>query len=208
MKKMLNIAMGLLFILSGCSITQEFSFNKDYSGKMSNSIDFSMLKSFMGEEATTEDNSLDSIETVYKETVEKLKDVKGISDVKLTWENNNTLLVLSYQFDGVEALNNSLVRSEFLGEQEGSNGSFAQKGKKLTYLPPKMDLDSLKQTEGIEESGEYFSLALKFNFERQIKKVSNKKVELSDSNHKAALSNNLNEIMKGELEKSIEFKLK
>lgn len=208
MKKLIYLAVAFTIILTGCSIKQEFSFNDDYSGHMSNSIDFSMMMAFMGEESETEENPLDSIEIVYKETAEKLKDVNGISNVEMNWTNDHSVLVLSYKFDDILSLNKALQRAEFLGDDKESNGFFTQKRRKITYHTPKFDLDSLKDNEEMAESGEFFSFNLKFNFTKKIKKVNNKKMIISDDKNSAELKSNLNELIEGELKDDIIFKVK
>ena len=208
MKKLLSTFLMFVLLVSGCTITQEFNFNNDFSGEMKNEIDFSILTALMGMDSTGT-NSLDTLEIVYRETLNKLMNVRGISNQELNWTNDSSKLILSYNFKDIEALNRALAASEILGEGKEKNGSFKLKRKKLTYTTPVFDLDSLKNNENMKTSGDFFNFNLHFTFKDEIKKLSgNKDIDISEDRKNIEASYNLNQLINKEIIREIEFKLK
>jgi hypothetical protein len=94
----------LLLSLSACGIQEEIRFNKDFSGQMTRSLNFSgmrqMAKSMNPEGDTTEN----PFEQGMPEGASPELDIEGISNFKME-VNEEGIINLSFEFDNIEALN-------------------------------------------------------------------------------------------------------
>jgi hypothetical protein len=215
MKILKTLILLLVISFTSCTITQEFQFNKDFSGNTKLSIDMSSLIAMMAgmdSTGTKTKGMKDSLDFVFKESIVKL-DSLGIKNIKYGWEEGTHIMFVSYDFDNIETLNKSLNASN------QGNAAFSQaiskephkyftlKGKNLSYKGPK-STNQLGNNADMESMKDYYKYVLIFNFERKIKKIDNPNVTLSGNNKKAELKGSMFEIIKPEYNSDINFKLK
>ncbi len=205
----------LVITLTSCTITQEFQFNKDFSGNTKLSIDMGSLMEMMAGLDTTGTKTKDmkdSLDFVFKESLVKL-DSLGIKNIKYGWEEGTYVLFMSYDFDNIETLNKSLNASNQGNAAFSQTVSaapheyFSRNGKTLTYKGPK-SANEMSKNADLESMKDYYKYSLIFNFERKIKKIDNKNVTLSSDNKKAELNGSMFEIISPEYNSDITFKLK
>ncbi len=198
----------IIFALSSCTITQEFYFNKDFSGTYTSSIDMSKLIEAMNSSDGADRSFTDSLNLILRKTEEKIKGT-GISNLKSGWKNDK-ILFISYDFSNIDVLNKALNNS---GISENSTPLekdfvfFTLKRKTLTYhgIPPK------ETAEGGKDLGvmkDYYKYKAIFSFERKIKKSDNPKYKISEDKHKAVMTAPLFDITKPGFNSKIKFKLK
>jgi len=215
MKILKTFGLFLLISFTSCTITQEYNFNKDFSGNTKLSIDMGSLMEMMSgmDSAGVKTQDMkDSLDFVFKESKAKL-DSLGIKNIKYGWEEGTNILFMSYDFDNVETLNESLNASNKGNAAFNQTISsephvyFSRKGKTLTYKGPKSDKD-IGNNADMQSMKDYYKYALIFNFQRKIKKIDNPNVKLSNDNKKAELNGSMFEIIRPDYNSDINFKLK
>jgi len=205
----------LALFLASCTITQEFKFNKDFSGNTKLSIDMGSLMEMMSgmdSTGTQNKNMKDSLDFLFKESKEKL-DSLGIKNIKFGWENGTDILFMSYDFDNIATLNKTLNASNQGNSAFGKAIStephiyFTLKGKELSYKGPKSNND-LGNNPDMQSMKDYYKYIVIFNFERKIKKSDNPNFVISADNTRAELNGSMFEILKPGYNSDITFKLK
>ena len=215
--KIINSFIVLLIILvSSCTITQEYTFNKDFSGTAKLSIDmasFLEMMAGMDSTGTSVKEMQDSLDFVFNESAQKLDSV-GVKNIQFGWEKGTKILFMSYDFEDLEQLNIALNASNTQNTAVSKSLSdkphvyFTKKGKKtLIYSGPKSDKD-ISGNADMESMKDYYKYAVVFNFKRKIKKIDNPNVTLSSVNRKAELKGSMFEIIRPEYNSDIMFKLK
>jgi len=214
MKILNTIVIILLISISSCTITQEFNFNKNFSGNTRLAIDMGSLMEMMSgmdSSGVKTQDMKDSLDFVFQESKVKL-DSLGIKNIKYGWEEGTNILFMSYDFDNIETLNKSLNASS-QGSAFGKTLSsephtyFTLKGKELSYKGPKSSND-VSNNADMESMKDYYKYVLIFNFTRTIKKTDNPKFILSPDNKRAELNGSMFEIIRPEFNSDIKFKLK
>lgn len=214
--KTLNLLIIILVcFFTSCTITQEFSFNKDFSGSAKISIDMgSFMEMMAGMDSTgnsTQDMK-DSLDFVFKESSAKLDSI-GVTDIDYGWSKKSTILYMSYSFKNLDQLNSALNESSIQGEANKDAAKekhvyFTKKGRKtLIYKGPKSEKD-ISGNKDMESMKDYYKYAVKFNFERKIKKIDNPNFTLSEDNKSAELNGSMFEIIRPEYNSDVVFKLK
>lgn len=216
MKILSLIGLFLTICLSSCSITQEYHFNRDFSGTTKLSIDMGTLLEMMaGLDSTGNQNKdmRDSLDFVFKESAHKL-DSLGMKNINYGWEEGENVLYMSYDFDNIDQLNKALNASSTQNSAFNKTISdephvyFTKKGKKsLIYTGPKSKND-ISGNKDMESMKEYYKYAVIFNFERKIKAIDNPNVTQSDDKKSAELRGSMFEIIREEYNSDITFKLK
>lgn len=215
--KLVHIIIGLVVIfLSSCTITQEFTFNKDFSGTAKMSIDmgsFMEMMSGMDSTGSSLKEMQDSLDFVFKESAHKLDSI-GMENINYGWVEGTQILYMSYDFKNIGELNKALNASNTQSEAVGTSISgkhhvyFTKQGKKkLTYSGPKSNKD-ISGNKDMESMKDYYKYAVIFKFKRKIKKIDNPNVTLSSNNKKAELKGSMFEIIRPEYNSDITFKLK
>lgn len=215
-KKSKGVLFFLIVLFTSCSITQEFYFNKDFSGSAKMTIDMSSFMEMMSGLDTT-GNSLqemrDSLDFVFTESAQKLDSV-GVKDIDYGWGENSTVLYMTYKFDNIDVLNKALNSSDMQGsvtEEKAvkeNHTYFIKEGRKtLTYKGVKSDKD-ISNNKDMESMKDYYKYAVKFNFERKIRKIDNPNYNVSEDNKSAELKGSMFEIIRPEYNSDITFKLK
>jgi hypothetical protein len=215
----MNFVKTVIFIiaisLTSCTITQEFHFNKNFSGNTKLSIDMGSLMDMMSgmdSSGVNSKNMKDSMDFVFKESKEKLDSI-GIKNIQFGWEEGTNILFMSYDFDNIEMLNKSLNASNQGNAAFGKtidsqpHTYFVLKGKELSYKGPKSSND-ISQNADMQSMKDYYKYKIAFNFERKIKKSDNPAFIISPDNKKAELSGSMFEIIRPEFNSDVKFKLK
>ena len=213
----MNVLKTILFLLIltlfSCTITQEYHFNRDFSGSTKLSIDmasFMQMMAGMDSTGNSTQNLHDSLNLVFEESAQKLKDL-GVKNIKLGWQENSDILSMSYEFDNIDILNKALNSAN---EQNAALSKtistephiyFSRKGKTLNYFGPKSDKESPKEMESMSE---YYQYELIFTFDRKVKKVDNPNVTLSPDGKKVQLKGSMFKIIRSDFNSDIKFKLK
>lgn len=214
MKKILGALVLVLFLFASCAITQEYHFNSDFSGSAATKIDLGQMIQFMKSMDTTgkADSGIDSIEHALDKIADKLKET-GVSNIKLGWNEDKTVISLSYDFKNIEILNKTLSETgsgtDILGGMKGMDKikgmtgtdenkkppKFTVKGKKkLIYDAPEITNDTLFNNEQMTSMKDYYKYNLIFSFDRTIKKVNNEHVKLSSDKKSFEFSGSMFEI--------------
>ncbi len=92
----------LLFFVVSCTANQKVKFNKNWSGSVETSVDFTDLYKTMGDEPAP--TLMEDTSNIRK--LDRLKKIKGISKVKVE-SRGQYITVLRYNFKNLEALNRS-----------------------------------------------------------------------------------------------------
>ena len=190
-KKLFTFTLLLVFMLSttSCvSIISKIFFNKDGGGTYTFTMDFSQMEA-MGpgfKERLIEDMEKDSeLAPRYDEMGDKLKGMKGISEVKTGFDTEKLNMYLTFSFEDVAALNAGMSKMfeksglssdlpffEFDGktlkrtsrEQFGNNGMSSMS----SIIPGEVDPEKMEQMKEAEEMmapffrDSYMGLVLQF----------------------------------------------
>ena len=195
MKKIFVFFIAILATFTSCVITQEYDFNKDFSGTAKTSIDFTQLKMLMAGIDTTEKSSkaIDSLDVVMAYFADSLK-IVGAKNVNIQWNDDKTIIELSYNFKNIEILNKSLKINDKLGLSQGrQKPHFELSGwwnKKLSFIVPefaKNDTSNSAKSK-YEEMDEMLKYNIKFRFASKVKKINNKNYVLNADKKGFAIS--------------------
>lgn len=210
-----NISMKIVYgfiaimVLSACSINSEFYFDKDFSGKVINSIDMSSFMAMAGE-------STDSIEMQVNEGLNEKKDsilnvfnsVEGISNADMFYKDG--IVQFSYEFEDIQALNRS-------GRNVNSKDENL-KGFMLTDGRFEVEDDVFKFNENLEEDSEllndtafvkvlrFMEFSNTFYFENPVKSFSNSNYLMSQDKRELKIQFNGNDLLGGKKSISTEVK--
>jgi hypothetical protein len=211
-KGTLFIALIILFA-AGCTITQEYHFNKDLSGNYSLEMNVEELIGFMESMDTTGNMSgLDSMDQSFLEMSEKYKE-NGAKNVQAGWKEDKTTIFVSFDFDDISTLNNILNNSSGSDDLLSFGASsepaeFANKGmKKLSINMPEYSNDTLNMNE-MGEMSNYLNFETIFSFDRTIKKIDNQEAVLSDDKKSFKFEGNLDKFLDENFSMDTNIKLK
>jgi hypothetical protein len=216
MHKLLLFLLIIICFIQSCTIRQEYHFNKDFSGTVKSSVDFTMLSNVMKTADTTgKKNSLtDSIDLSFKKAAVQLE-AAGTTNVKWGWNDNKTAFYLSYDFKDIETLNKALTTTSpgsesLLGNQSKTKSTtyFIKKGNKLTYKSAKMEGDSLFHSSQMKTMSEYYKYELIFSFDQKIKKVSSKNAIIQDDGKSIQMKGNLFDLVSPKYDSDLTINLK
>ena len=163
LKKALLFA-GVALLLGACTITEELSFNKNFSGTGSVSYNISMFG---------EDEENDSTLTSQMELAAAYRDsalqIKGIHDVQFKYDEEETRMIFTYRFDDLKALN-ALYKLQMFEEAPFMRKEFAAKGKKkLSVTWPVHQLTEEDRAAYEEEMMDSYTYELTLNLPRDAK---------------------------------------
>ena len=182
MKKILFSLLVCSF-LSSCVITNEYTFNKDFSCKMDYTFDASAVLKDYQDQQTVDiiQNILDSLQGEYKNNI-KVDDI-SVRDGKFSYR---------YTFSGLNDLNNF--------EAKG-NPQFSLSGNTLYIKYPSSESDSM-MTKLKEYDNDVISVLIFkqiFKFPKKIKSVEYENYQLSDGNKTLTVEAPINKIMDSEI---------
>lgn len=215
MKNLKNITYFLLLFLTSCTITQEFHFNKNFSGSSKMTIDmgtFMNMMAGMDSTGTQGAEMKDSLDFAFNESAQKLEGV-GVTNIKYGWQNDNKIMFLSYDFPNIDVLNKALNASDdgnsafMRAQDEGDHVYFIRKGKTLTYQGIKSKNDTVNMGD-MASMKDMYKYKLVFSFDRKVKKLDNPNIALSEDKKRAVLSASLFDVIRPEYNSTIKFKLK
>ena len=217
--------------LSSCTIQQHVHFNRDLSGKVTSTIDLSMLKTMMSQ--MPKDSGMNSMpmlnmgmmmDSLSKNPeMNKIKDIEGISNVQINMDKKTNVLTMSYEFKNIDALNRAMAQggTGSPGGGMGMMGSqmpkpkaikdfkyFTKKGRYITFRMPKSEVPKEMES-GMKQnpmmSGEMMRFEYKISFERKIKRVKTENNIFKSDNY-IEYKTNIEELMKEK--KPLEVKIK
>lgn len=168
MKNFLSI-LAVAIVAMSCSIAQEYTFKKDFSGSYQLKFDISQLAEIGGEETEEQSDdlfaemNLDSLADIYR-------NMEGISNVVVKSEDN--VLFVHYDFKNLEALNRSL-QSE--GDQDDFNmakgGKFNYANNVFTYTAG--DMSTLADNDSLVEMMSFLDYSITMHFAQKVASTNN-----------------------------------
>lgn len=170
MKNLILIASSIIFssLIHSCTVQENYTFNKDYSGHYSFQFDYSGLL-----DADSTGAANDEMSKGYLEMEGELKNINGLSNIIVVSDSEVGNVLVSYDFANLEALN----EANYNKESKRYNKHFVLKGKKLSftidfsdeleeYKDPEMDDEELLRN--IEIILDY---TITFNFDKKVKAI-------------------------------------
>lgn len=222
----------LLFLMVGASscldITEEYFFRKDGSGTATYVIDMSEMMKFVnmfkdGVEGEEGGSELEGLQEIFGSTdhIDGLMDMPGISNVTNLSDPDKFTMGFAFEFDNVASLNQAMSENS-AGEMLSALGmgksdkqsTFEIKGKKFNRdhavdeISPE---DMGEEAENLEMASMLFQEAnytIRYSFDRNIKKASNKNGFISSDGKTLTLQQPLMEIFEGKGDMSVKMKLK
>jgi len=215
LKRFITLVPLIIIFLGACNITQEYTFNKDFSGSSYLEMDMSAMVGMLGDVDSTGTNSLDTVFKAF-EVMAKEIEKKGAKNVNFGSKNNNTVLFISYDFESIKNLNNLLETNGtemfgagLLGDSTKEKPKFTQKRKrKLKYNAPEVKNDTLFNNKEMASMKDYYNYTLKFNFATKIKKLKSEKAVMSSDKKSFQFSGSMFDIFSPNYSTDFEVKLK
>jgi hypothetical protein len=198
MKKLIALFTVAIFAIS-CSISQEYTFKKDFSGSYQLQFDMSQLAEIGGEEEEESedlfaDMNLDSIADIYK-------NMEGITNVVVKSADN--VLFVNYDFKDLEALNRSLEsKSEDDSFGMVNSGKFAHNKDVFTYAAG--DMSALGDSDSLVEMLSFLDYNITMNFANKVVSTSNGTILEGDKGIR--MEGNFGEVAKQEKTIAVEVK--
>lgn len=169
----------LLFILSlsltQCVIVQEIHFNEDFSGKYKFKYDFTeylkLIKEDEKYDSVFQDQAGSEFSDYAKDMEKLLSEINGITNLRIIDESENGILSYSFDFDGIESLNECLKSSSFFDEDavSGVYPYFEKKRNRLFYFRKPIELEN--EPESDNSLNEFFIYNLIISFEKSPRKI-------------------------------------
>jgi len=226
----------VMFLSASCfDVKEEFFFKKDGSGSARVVVDLSqmmeLMKAFSGMEGANEEggeNPMASMDEAFDdtETVDKLSEVSGISNVQSLNDKEKGTIGYSFDFADIAALNRAMNQnsSEGIltstmglgsGEEEVAEDQFQKKGKKLTRTHPIDKAMAEKATEEEDENAEMMSMmfaeanyTVKYTFEGGVKSAKGDNVSVSGDKKTVTITTPMLDLFKQKATLSTSFKTK
>ncbi len=183
--KYLFALLAFSFVLGSCSISQEYFFNKDFSGTYKMEFDLSGISDI--DEGGADDleisqQELDSLKMAFE-------NIEGISKVNV--ETKNSVIYVAYSFKDLNALNKSLENFSQDDLSFGDENKFAFENNVFSY---NFSEDNMGETpaDSVAQMMSFLAYNVKMTFEKKIKTVSNG--ELNAEENSVTLEGDLGEI--------------
>lgn len=198
MKKFIALFTIAIFAIS-CSISQEYTFKKDFSGSYQLQFDMSQLAEIGGEEEEESedlfaDMNLDSIADIYK-------NMEGITNVVVKSADN--VLFVNYDFKDLDALNRSLEsKSEDDSFGMVNSGKFTHNKGVFTYAAG--DMSALGDSDSLVEMLSFLDYNITMNFANKVVSTSNGSILEGDKGIR--MEGNFGEVAKQEKTIAVEVK--
>ncbi len=196
------------FLLTGCTIEQQYEFEEDFSGKYGLQIDLSSVYALMGDSA---ESASPLAEVNVDSMIMELNKLEGISGAMISEKEG--MLDLTYQFSSMETLNKTMVDQNMnnlindSASMKQSSPQFSKKGKSIYYHWEGFDkatVDSWEEFKGMEEMIRY---KLTMRFPRPIKKIDNKSATLSADNKTLTIEGSLMDFIQNKIDLNMKVKL-
>jgi len=214
--KLLISSVLIVLLISSCTITQEFYFNKDFSGSAKLSVDMSMFIGVMQSmDTSSKSGSLsDSIKYMFEEGKPKLDSV-GATNVKYSWSDSAKTMQLSFNFKDIDILNKSLNITKIPNSEVENDSNttvnhkyFTKIRRKTLVFEEKKTTKKRKTSKEMSSMKEYYKYNIIFVFDRKIKKVENPNISHIKNSKRVELKGNVFDMMKKDYNSKIIFKLK
>lgn len=198
-----------LFMVSCFSITEEYSFNNDGSGKASYKIDLTEIMSMWKMMASSDStgSTLKSIDSTFnnKELLEELKLIPGITNVENKSDTATGIVLYTYNFSNLVALNKAIKLnkgSASLGLETGTaeNKNEFIAGKKMLqryYSMANISNEEDENTAMVEMMYKDATYTTIYHFEKSIKKVNNSDATISKDRKSVVLEAPLLDLFNG-----------
>lgn len=213
MKKLLFLALTAL-MLKACTVSQEYSFNEDYSGTFYGTIDMSSLVALTKMDSSQEtDNSFDSLYQTVQQLKDSLSKVKGYSQVDAYWDAEAGIITIRYDFENLEVVNSGVFMGfdEFQKTKNNSKKSpplFEAKGKSFFFDNSSLIVDEYVNDSSTTSMSSFFNYKLTLNFPNEVKGVNNDNFTLGEDGKSVNLEAPLFDIMGKEQNYKAKIKLK
>lgn len=194
MKKNFKI-ISLLFLASimivSCVVKQEIYFKKDFSGSYKYTFDFTEYSNAMSGEEGSDSTKLKNED--FQEYLESIREaliaIKGLNNIKIINDADNGKIYYSFDFDGIESLNQALVYSGAMYNENLAQNPpyFTRKKKNLTFNRPANPMP--KESEDGEDTSymnDFFKWEFSITFESELKKydiMNDTAVKITNANH-------------------------
>ncbi len=202
-----------ILIFTGCSITQEYHFNNDFSGNYNFEMNMGdMISMLQSMDTTGAFNSLDTLEQSFDQIKTEYSEA-GAKDIQVGWKNDKSTIFISFSFDNLESLNGIIENSSndlnlFAGNTQTQKAKFSNKGKnKINIDFPETSKDSATMS-GMEGMQDYLTIETIFSFDRQIKKTNNPNAKFSDDKKSIRFEGKMNDFIKEGYTMDSQIKLK
>ncbi len=214
--KALIISLLSIFIISSCTITNEFHFNKNFSGNAKLTVDMGVFVGLMQSmDTTSQEKSLsDSLKDIFNENITKLEDNKGISNITFNWVDSLSIMILKYNFKDIKSLNKSLNATNKINDNISKDTViqphvyFIKKGRKTLIYNGEKSTKSKKTSKEMASMKDYYKYNIIFTFDRKIKKVENPNIIHKEGSKRVELRGSMFEMLKKKYNSKIIFKLK
>ncbi len=218
MKSIIFFIFATMLFVASCTITQDYHFNSDMSGTSTTQVDMSQLIEFMaGMDSTGEgDNSMDTLDQTFANAAATYQQL-GAKNVKYGWNDDSTVLFVSYDFDNIDVANKILesgtdadmLGGTTTGKEGGKKAQFKAKGsKQLSYKAPEFANDTLMNNEEMASMKDYYQYKLSFSFEREIKKLDNKNAVMTPDSKSFEFAGSMFDILSPDFKTDFKVKLK
>ncbi len=210
MKRIITLLIlpAVVMLQSCIEFEEEISFKKDGSGTYSMTTSMGKMMEMLGDlggSGDTEGGMNENMTKSFEETMKKLQEVKGVSNVSYKSENHK--FTITYDFKDVGTLNRAAAVNNTAGElggqiTMGNAYSWTTKGFERAGLPKKskenpLEKESKENLEMAKVMMEGASYTTKYTFEKPIKKMSNKNAVLSEDRKSVTLKISLLDMIDG-----------
>jgi hypothetical protein len=163
--------------MCSCAVEEKFHFNEDFSGHYTFEFDYSAILEF--DTTGVADAEMDK---GYVEMEEELKKIDGITNIIILSDNKLGKVLVSYDFDNIEALN----QANYNDEAERYDKQFFLEKNKLSFKTDfssqleeykESEMDTQDLIENIESMLDYTML---ITFDKKIKSVDLSNFEQAD----------------------------
>ena len=171
------IITSLLFLISSCTIEEEFHFNEDFSGNYSFQFDYSALLAL-----DTSGTAGVELSKGYDEMEEELKKIDGISNILIKSDEVVGKVSVSYDFSSIDAIN----KANYNNESQRYTKFFIRTGKKLSFVSDfSEELNeykdpSMNDEELLENIESFVDYTMTISFDKSIKVIDLQNFKLVD----------------------------
>lgn len=168
MRRSFIIITSLLFLISSCTIKEEFHFNEDFSGYYSFDFDYSALLAL-----DTSGSAGEEMSKGYDEMEEELKKIDGISNIIIVSDDVLGKVLVAYDFASIDAIN----KANYNNESQRYTKFFIRSGKKLSFVSDfSEELDeykdpSMNDEELVQNIENFVDYTMTISFDRSIKVI-------------------------------------
>lgn len=212
-----TLILSTIILLAGCNIEQVYVFNEDFSGEMTQSIDYSGSKELMEMDSTSAQNGEMTLlpDSVIREINAEMEDIEGAYLVSLSDEGYKLNMKLA--FDHLEALNEALQTES--GDSSDVNVHCQFRKDKQSFWVDFVVEDPSKETGAENQENEEMEMNMdglyemityrfEFRFAQKIQSVSGSLAVVQEDGHSIVVEQSLQQIISPDFERTMEIRLK